>query len=236
MRVGLLSDIHSNLEALEAVLQAMPQVDRVVVLGDIVGYGPDPNGVIARLRSIGARAVRGNHDQAMLDPASIELFNPHAAASARWTRTVLTPQSLRYLATLPSHGRVGRHRAVHGSPRKPYIWEYILDELQALEILVRLGRRWCFFGHTHLPRIFTEEGEQLPGPGDWIPLPPAALVNPGSVGQPRDGDPRASFAVADLDAEAVQFFRVPYDIALTQSRIRAVGLPEIEAVRLAQGR
>lgn len=236
MRVGLLSDIHSNLEALEAVLQAMPQVDRVVVLGDIVGYGPDPNGVIARLRSIGARAVRGNHDQAMLDPASIELFNPHAAASARWTRTVLTPQSLRYLATLPSHGRVGRHRAVHGSPRKPYIWEYILDELQALEILVRLGRRWCFFGHTHLPRIFTEEGEQLPRPGDWLPLPPAALVNPGSVGQPRDGDSRASFAVADLDAEAVQFFRVSYDIALTQSRIRAAGLPEIEAVRLAQGR
>lgn len=236
MRVALLSDIHSNLEALDAVLEALPQVDRVVVLGDIVGYGPDPNGVIARLRSIGARAVRGNHDQAMLEPSTLEWFNPHAAASARWTREVLTPQSLRYLAGLPSHGRVGRHRAVHGSPNKPYIWEYILDDLQALEILVKLGRRWCFFGHTHLPRIFTEEGEQIPAIGDWLSVPTSALINPGSVGQPRDGNPQASYAVADLDAEAVQFHRVAYDIESTQAKIREAGLPEIEAVRLAQGR
>ena len=93
MRVGLLSDIHSNLEALDAVLKALPDVDRIVVLGDIVGYGPDPNGVIDRLRSVGARAVRGNHDQAMLDPAILELFNPHAAAAARWTQGVLTPEA-----------------------------------------------------------------------------------------------------------------------------------------------
>ncbi|MDQ6884247.1 MAG: metallophosphoesterase family protein [Candidatus Dormibacteraeota bacterium] len=236
MRVALLSDVHSNLEALDAVLAAMPKVDRIVVLGDIVGYGPDPNGVIARLASVRARAVRGNHDQAMLDPPSIELFNPHAAEAARWTRSVLRPEGLRYLATLPSHGRVGKHRAVHGSPNKPYIWEYILEELQALEILVKLGKRWCFFGHTHLPRIFTEEGEQVPEPGDWIPLPASALINPGSVGQPRDGNPHASFAVADLEAQAVQFYRVPYDVALTQSKIQAAGLPEIEAVRLAVGR
>ncbi len=235
MRVALLSDIHSNLEALEAVLTAMPEVDRILVLGDIVGYGPDPNGVIARLRSVGARGVRGNHDQAMFDPKSLELFNPHAAAAARWTQTVLTPESLRYLGALPGYGRLGRHRAVHGSPTKPYYWEYILDDLQAFEILIKLGRRWCFFGHTHLPRIFTEDGEQIPTPGDWIPLPPSALVNPGSVGQPRDGNPQASFAVADLEAERVQFYRVPYDIALTQSRIRAAGLPEIEAVRLGHG-
>ena len=236
MRVALLSDIHSNLEALDAVLAALPPVDRVVVLGDIVGYGPDPNAVIGRLRSTGARAVRGNHDQAMLDPSTLEWFNPHAAAAARWTRRVLTPQSLRYLATLPSHGRVGRHRAVHGSPNKPYIWEYILDDLQALEILVKLGRRWCFFGHTHLPRIFTEEGEQVPTLADWVPLPASALINPGSVGQPRDGNPLASFAVADLDSGAVHFYRVAYDLVTTQAKIRAAGLPEIEAVRLAEGR
>lgn len=236
MRVALLSDIHSNLEALEAVLVALPEVDRVVVLGDIVGYGPDPNGVITRLRTIGARAVRGNHDQAMLEPATLEWFNPHAAAAARWTQSVLTPQSLRYLKSLPSHGRVGRHRAVHGSPNKPYIWEYILDDLQALEILVKLGHRWCFFGHTHLPRIFTEEGEQLPTLDRWLPLPASALVNPGSVGQPRDGNPLASFAVADLEAGSVHFYRVAYDIKATQAKIREAGLPEIEAVRLAQGR
>ena len=236
MKLALLSDIHSNLEALEAVLEALPQVDRILVLGDIVGYGPDPLGVIDRLQSVKARAVRGNHDQAMLEPSLLELFNPHAAAAARWTLDVMTPQSLRYLNSLPLYGRIGRHRLVHGSPRKPYIWEYILDELQALEILVRLGTRYCFFGHTHLPRIFTESGEQIPEGTDWIEMPASALVNPGSVGQPRDGNPDAAFAVVDLSRPAVRFGRVPYDIATTQAKIRAAGLPEVEAERLALGR
>ena len=236
MKLALLSDIHSNLEALDAVLEALPEVDRILVLGDIVGYGPDPLGVIDRLQSVKARAVRGNHDQAMLDPSMLELFNPHAAAAARWTLDVMTPQSLRYLNSLPLYGRIGRHRLVHGSPRKPYIWEYILDELQALEILVRLGARFCFFGHTHLPRIFTESGEQIPEGTDWIEVPASALVNPGSVGQPRDGNPDAAFAVFDLSRPAVRFGRVPYDIATTQAKIRAVGLPEVEAARLALGR
>jgi diadenosine tetraphosphatase ApaH/serine/threonine PP2A family protein phosphatase len=236
VKLALLSDIHSNLEALDAVLEALPEVDRVLVLGDIVGYGPDPNAVIERLRSVNARAVRGNHDQAMLDPGMLVLFNPHAAAAARWTRDVITPESLRYLTSLPLYGRIGRHRAVHGSPRKPYIWEYILDDLQALEILVRLGTRYCFFGHTHLPRIFTESGEQVPEGTEWIELPASALVNPGSVGQPRDGNPDAAFAVVDLSLPAVRFGRVPYDVATTQAKIHAAGLPEVEAARLALGR
>ena len=214
----------------------MPKVDRILVLGDIVGYGPDPNAVITRLRGLRARAVMGNHDQEMLDPSLLDWFNPHAAAAARWTQTVLTPQSRRYLASLPKYGRLGPHRYVHGSPRKPYIWEYILDDLQALEILVRLGRRFCFFGHTHLPRIFSEEGEQVPEPGEWIALPPAALINPGSVGQPRDGNPQAAFAVVDLARPAVRFVRVPYDLATTQAKIREAGLPTVEADRLALGR
>ena len=236
MKLALLSDIHSNLEALDAVLEALPEVDRILVLGDIVGYGPDPLAVIDRLQSVKARAVRGNHDQAMLEPSLLELFNPHAAAAARWTLDVMTPQSLRYLNSLPLYGRIGRHRLVHGSPRKPYIWEYILDELRALEILVRLGTRYCFFGHTHLPRIFTESGEQIPEGTDWIEVPASALVNPGSVGQPRDGNPDAAFAVVDLSRPAVRFGRVPYDIATTQGKIRSAGLPEVEAARLALGR
>jgi diadenosine tetraphosphatase ApaH/serine/threonine PP2A family protein phosphatase len=214
----------------------MPKVDRLVVLGDIVGYGPDPNAVIDRLRSVRARAVMGNHDAAVLAPALLDWFNPHAAAAARWTRIVLTEESRRYLTSLPKLGRLGRHRYVHGSPRKPYIWEYILDDLQALEILLKLGRRLCFFGHTHLPRIFTEEGEQVPEVGVPIPLPASALVNPGSVGQPRDGNPDASFAVVDLEASTVRFGRVPYDIPVTQAKIREAGLPEVEAARLALGR
>jgi diadenosine tetraphosphatase ApaH/serine/threonine PP2A family protein phosphatase len=214
----------------------MPRVDKILVLGDIVGYGPDPNAVIGRLRAARARAVMGNHDQAMLAPALLDWFNPHAAAAARWTQAVLTPASRRYLANLPKYGRLGQHRYVHGSPRKPYLWEYILDDLQALEILVQLGRRLCFFGHTHLPRIFTEEGEQVPEQGEWITLPTAALVNPGSVGQPRDGNPEAAFAVVDLATPAVRFLRVPYDIPVTQAKIREAGLPEVEAARLAFGR
>ena len=236
MKLALLSDIHSNLEALDAVLGALPVVDRIVVLGDIVGYGPDPNAVITRLRARRARAVMGNHDAAMLAPSLLEWFNPHAAAAARWTQAALTPESRRYLGGLPKYGRFGPHRYVHGSPRKPYIWEYILDDLQALEILVRLGPRLCFFGHTHLPRIFTAEGEEIPEPGEWISLPAAALVNPGSVGQPRDGNPEAAFAVVDLELPAVRFGRVPYDIATTQAKIREAGLPEPEAARLALGR
>jgi diadenosine tetraphosphatase ApaH/serine/threonine PP2A family protein phosphatase len=235
VKLALLSDIHSNLEALDAVLEALPAVDRIIVLGDIVGYGPEPNEVIERLRSVQARAVRGNHDQAMLDPSMLEQFNPHAAAAARWTRDVLTPDSLAFLDELPFYGRIGRHRVVHGSPRKPYIWEYILDELQALEILVRLGERYCFFGHTHLPRIFTESGEQIPEGEDWIELPPSALVNPGSVGQPRDGNPDAAFAVVDLSRPAVLFQRVPYDVETTQAKILRAGLPAVEAARLALG-
>lgn len=237
MRLALLSDIHSNLEALDAVLAVLPEVDQVVVLGDIVGYGPDPNAVIDRLREIRARAVKGNHDQAVLDPSLLDWFNAHAAAAARWTQGVLTEPSRQYLTALPTHGRVGPHRCVHGSPREGYLWEYILDEEQALEIMVKLGQRFCFFGHTHLPRIFTEEGgEQIPDSSDWIGLPASALVNPGSVGQPRDGNPAAAFAVVDLDRPAVAFHRVAYDFATTQSKIRDAGLPEIEAARLALGR
>ena len=218
------------------MLAALPPVDRILVLGDTVGYGPDPNAVIDRLRLARVRAVLGNHDQAMLTPSVLDWFNPHAAAAARWTQTVLTPGSRRYLAELPKYGRIDRHRFVHGSPRKPYLWEYILEELQALELLMWLGSRWCFFGHTHLPRIFTEEGEQVPQPGEWIPLPASALVNPGSVGQPRDGNPAAAFAVVDLGRSAVRFHRVPYDVAATLSKLRDAGLPEVEAARLSTGR
>ncbi len=218
------------------MLAALPKVDKILVLGDIVGYGPDPNAVISRLRDVRARAVMGNHDAAMLAPSLLEWFNPHAAAAGRWTHRVLTPESRQYLASLPKHGRLGAHRYVHGSPRKPYLWEYILDDLQALEMLVQLGRRLCFFGHTHLPRIFTEEGEQVPEGADWIELPPSALVNPGSVGQPRDGNPQAAFAIIDLATPAVRFGRVPYDVETTQAKILRAGLPAVEAARLALGR
>lgn len=208
-------------------------------MGDIVGYGPDPNAVIDRLRDVGAKAVRGNHDQAVLTPTILDWFNPDAAAALVWTSKVLTARSRRFLAQLATFGRLGGHRIVHGSPKKPYLFEYILDPTQALEHLARLRDRVCFYGHTHLPRVFTREGEVVPPPiteTPWLPLPFPALVNPGSVGQPRDGIPDAAFAVVDLDERAVQFHRVPYAIDRTQSKILDAGLPPMAAARLAFGR
>jgi len=217
----------------------LPPVDQILVMGDIVGYGADPNPVIDRLRQAGARAVRGNHDQATLTPQILDWFNPDAAAALHWTIKVLTPPSRRFLAGLPSFGRVGANRFVHGSPRRPYLFEYILEEDQARGHLDHLGDRVCFYGHTHLPRIFTQAGEFVPPierETAWFELAPSALVNPGSVGQPRDGHPDAAFAVVDLEQRAVQFGRVPYDVPKTQAKILDAGLPPIEAARLAFGR
>ena len=209
------------------------------MLGDIVGYGPDPNAVVARLRSEGVHAIQGNHDLAVQDPSLLSWFNEEAAAALDWTRGALTEENRRYLAGLPKMRRLGPDRCVHGSPRRGYAWEYILDEGQAGDILDQVEFRFCFYGHTHLPRIFAPEGEQVPpvaAETEWIPLPERALVNPGSVGQPRDGYPDAAFAVVDLDGPAVQFWRVPYDIPATQAKIVVAGLPMIEAVRLSYGR
>jgi diadenosine tetraphosphatase ApaH/serine/threonine PP2A family protein phosphatase len=208
-------------------------------MGDIVGYGADPNQVIDRLRQAGAKAVRGNHDQATLTPEIIDWFNPDAAAAIHWTIKALTPSSRGFLEGLPSFGRLGENRFVHGSPRKPYLFEYILEAGQARTHLDRLGDRLCFYGHTHLPRIFSQAGEFVPPIApqtDWFQLAPSALVNPGSVGQPRDGHPDAAFALVDLERRAVQFRRVAYDIPRAQAKILEAGLPPVEAARLAFGR
>jgi len=220
------------------VLGALPSVDAVLVMGDLVGYGPDPNAVVARLRTEGVRAVQGNHDRAVQDPSVLDWFNDHAAAALRWTRRVLSVENAAYLLGLPAHRRVQGNHMVHGSPRQDYLWEYILEPAQAREILGGLGQELCFFGHTHLPRIYTADGEVIPEPAAasaWYPLSVPALVNPGSVGQPRDGIPDAAFAEVDLDGPTVRFHRVPYSIATTQAKILAAGLPEIEARRLALG-
>jgi diadenosine tetraphosphatase ApaH/serine/threonine PP2A family protein phosphatase len=221
------------------VLQALPRVDRILVMGDTVGYGADPNLVIDRLKEAGARAVRGNHDQAVLTPRILAWFNPDAAAAIQWTIKVLTPENRSFLQGLPTFGRVGRNRFVHGSPKRPYLFEYILEEEQAREHLERLGEQLCFYGHTHLPRIFTQAGEFVPpvqAETEWFEVASSALVNPGSVGQPRDGHPDAAFALVDLGQRAVQFRRVPYDVPRTQAKILDAGLPPIEAARLAFGR
>jgi len=240
MRLAVLSDIHANLAALDAVRADMPRVDEVWVLGDIVGYGPQPNEVIRRLQELGARSVSGNHDGAAIGTVDAGWFNPDAAAAIRWTSTVLDPNSSSYLAALPQVRRDGELTAVHGSPREP-IWEYITDAGIAAANLDAFATRHCLYGHTHLPVIYRADAARMTVVPATTTAPIAldarrSLINPGSVGQPRDGNPDASYMVLDLEAGRAEFRRVAYDIGLTQRLMREVGLPRWLVERLSLGR
>lgn len=251
MRFLILSDIHSNLDALEAALEAAPAYDVVANLGDIVGYGACPNEVIDRSRELGNIFVRGNHDKACSGIADVRGFNYVAAAAVVWTHHALRPDNLEWLKALPQ-GPLALEpldgvQVVHGSPRDED--EYLLASEHAADSLETVEIPLTFFGHTHMqggflltnnqeitfhPR-YNEENENeswefsLDRPGKY-------LINPGSVGQPRDGDWRAAFAVYDSDATKITFHRVVYDIAKAQKRIRDAKLPERLADRLVHGR
>jgi predicted phosphodiesterase len=240
MRLAVLSDIHANLAALEAVSADMPAADEVWVLGDIVGYGPQPNEVIRRLQELGARAVTGNHDGAAIGTVDTAWFNPDAAAAIQWTVAVLDDNARAYLAALPAVRRDGELTAVHGSPREP-IWEYITDAGVAAANLDAFTTRHCLFGHTHLPVIYRADGSNMTVVPATSLSPIAldahrALINPGSVGQPRDGNPDASYLLLDTESGSAEFRRVAYEIALTQDLMREVGLPRWLIERLAIGR
>jgi predicted phosphodiesterase len=255
MRLLVLSDIHANLEALEACLEAAPAYDRVVNLGDVVGYNASPNEVCERVRAMGCPVVRGNHDRACSGLLGLSEFNLVAAMSARWTQTALENHHLNWLRSLPQgpvrHDDLPGVEFVHGSPRDED--EYVLDTSTATFDLHMPGHRdVIFFGHTHLQGGFADQdGKTRPfTPGyqnsDGVvqaemTLTPGEryLINPGSVGQPRDNDWRAAFALYETDGEKpakVTFYRAPYDVQQAQSRILAADLPERLATRLAQGR
>jgi predicted phosphodiesterase len=244
MRIAVLSDIHSNLPALDAVRADLSGVDEVWVLGDIVGYGPQPNEVIVALQEMGARSVLGNHDGAAIGGVDPAYFNPDARAAIEWTAKTIDDNARAYLATLPEVRRDGNLTAVHGSPRDP-IWEYITSRGIAAANLEHFDTRLCFFGHTHIPviyRIADGDVEAHPGlPGEVVRLDGArALLNPGSVGQPRDGLPDAAYAVLETgegtELDAMTFHRVRYDIDRTQSLMREQGLPARLVERLRYGR
>jgi len=244
MRFAVLSDIHANLPALEAVAADLPPVDQVWVLGDTVGYGPQPNEVIATLQAMGARSVLGNHDGAAIGEVDPAYFNPDARAAIEWTAGVLDPNARAYIATLPELRIDGDVTAVHGSPRDP-IWEYISGPVVAAENFEAYETRLCLFGHTHLPVAFRAVDGEIDGtiglPGTSARLgPERAMLNPGSVGQPRDGLRDAAYAVLDLDpgsdTNTFEFRRVRYDIDRTQRLMREVGLPARLVERLSYGR
>jgi len=240
MRVAVLSDIHSNLVALDAVLAHAGPVDAVWHLGDVVGYGPDPDGVVARLIEVGAIGVRGNHDAAAIGGPEIDWFNPEARAAAEWTRDTIDGTTRAWLSALPERHTTGRMSLVHGSPRDP-IREYVSTAGVALENLAVLETDFGLHGHTHVPIAFCLGPDErlrvvAPGSGGQLELDgQRALINPGSVGQPRDGDPDSSYLILDPEAATVTWHRVAYDIPAVQAAIRAAGLPARLADRLAFG-
>jgi predicted phosphodiesterase len=251
LRILLVSDIHANLEALEASLAAAPSFDLVVNLGDIVGYGASPNEVAALSRELGKIFVRGNHDKAVTGLLDLDDFNPMAASAAIWTRNELTSQNLDWLRTLPQ-GPVSMTdfphvQLVHGSPNDED--EYLVSLGDALAPLITLAIPLTFFGHTHLQGGFFVSDSaadgfrpeyRTVGQAESVALQLKAdtryLINPGSVGQPRDGDWRAAFALFDTDAQVVHFHRTPYNLQGAQDRIFAAKLPPRLATRLAVGR
>lgn len=259
MRVLILSDIHANLAALETVLADAEKMEllggvgfsKVWCLGDVVGYGPDPNECVGELRSFGddVLCVAGNHDWATLGHLSIEDFNAEARRAVLWTRARLTPESRSFLESLPAEPLVREgYTITHASPRHP-VWEYVLTPHTARENLSYFDTRVCLVGHTHVPAIYSCSEEKAPGesaPACRALTPPPdrsvrlsdglrLIVNPGSVGQPRDSDPRAAYALLDTEAQVVRYGRVAYSYELTQARMREANLPDRLIARLAYG-
>lgn len=243
MRTLVISDIHANLTALEAVLEdAVGQWDRVWFMGDLVGYGPNPNECVERLRELEpAVALSGNHDWAVLGKLDTEEFNDDARRLVRWTRAELTDENLAYLEGLPPREVTGMFTMAHASPRHP-VWEYILDLQTALENFDYFDTPYCLVGHSHIPALFSLDEESaelnfyLVGHGDVVDMGRGRMIiNPGSVGQPRDGDSRASYALLDDEALTWTLRRVAYDIGQTQNVMRLHKMPLRLIERLEYG-
>jgi len=240
MRIGVVSDIHSNLTALLTVLDDMGPVDALWCLGDFVGYGPWPNECIDLLRERGAQAIAGNHDLAAIGTIPCDDFNGDAAFAAQWTADALTSDARAYLQSLQPMLEVDGVTLAHGTPREP-VWEYMLSAGAAAASFDTIRTDLCFVAHTHIPSLFIEDESGMPevrymaGASASDSAPFRRIVNPGSVGQPRDRDPRAAYLVYDVDAAQLSWKRVAYDVAKVQKRMRKLGLPGFLVERLAYG-
>jgi diadenosine tetraphosphatase ApaH/serine/threonine PP2A family protein phosphatase len=246
VKTAVLTDLHANREAVEAVLQhaAAQGAQSYSLLGDFVGYGADPGWVVDRVRELvaaGAVAVQGNHDLATVQGASPEM-RPEPRQVIEWTRAQLTNDQVEFLAGLPLVNESPEVLYVHANAWAPAAWGYILSRFDAVRSLHATASRLTFCGHMHEPRLYHlsrlgRAGDFVPTPGNPIPLLPQRqwLVIPGSVGQPRDGDPAACYAMHDLDAGSITFWRVPYDHETAGAKIRAAGLPPALGDRLAHG-
>ncbi|HAX68389.1 MAG TPA: metallophosphoesterase family protein [Anaerolineales bacterium] len=242
MRILVMSDIHANYTALEAVLKDAGKVDETWCLGDLVGYGPDPNAVVEEVQEIPhLTCLLGNHDVAAIGKMPLETFNGDAKKSLLHHEKVLTATNMDFMRSLPSKAKVrGEATIAHGSPRDP-LWEYILNSLTARLNFDHFDTPWCFVGHSHIQSVFVRDETsdrvtvEQTKPDVTLQLHPKLILNPGSVGQPRDRDPRAAYAIYDTEARTWTPKRVEYNVAEVQERIRAAGLPEKHAVRIAEG-
>ncbi|MCW5875257.1 MAG: metallophosphoesterase family protein [Anaerolineales bacterium] len=239
MRALVLSDIHANAAALDSVLEQAGPVDSVWCLGDVVGYGPDPNRVISRLQGLSNLVcLQGNHDAAAIGELGLEGFNLEARTSIEWLRDELSQESYEFLRQLQPRAEISGVTLAHASPRQPVL-EYLLDVYSAGENFDHFDGPFCFVGHTHIPVLFQQReytvSLHMPKVNTTITLDPRCIANPGSVGQPRDRDPRAAFAIYDDQQHTWDYQRVEYDIDAVQKRMRSAGLPERHITRLASG-
>lgn len=241
MRILVISDIHANLEALITVLNEAKNFQTVYCLGDIVGYGPDPNDCIEIIKSIpNLYCVLGNHDSAILGAMDARKFNQEAKTTIEWQKSHISIENLTYLQNLPKKLQLANVLLVHGSPRHP-IWEYVIDPFIARANFDHFEGNYCMVGHSHQPLACQWDPiqEKMKWTNQFNGYPknviPRMILNPGSVGQPRDNDPRASFAIFDDELLQWEIKRVAYPIKKTQKKIKDLGLPEKNALRLAGG-
>jgi len=244
MRYAILADIHANLAALTAVLKDIEVkggVDEIWCLGDIVGYGPEPAECIKLLRKYKPVCVSGNHDLGATGKLELTFFNPPAAEACRWTAEHLSAADILYLSELPATIKRGDFLLAHGSPKDPAL-EYIMSPSIAERNFAHFDTRFCLAGHTHVPVAYKLEEKGMvatvalrPGIG-LVMIEHRIILNPGSVGQPRDGDPRASYGIYDSEGEIFRLYRIPYDIRATQDKMMQAGLPIQLVTRLEQGK
>ena len=242
MRYLIISDIHANLPALEAVFADAPPYDEIWCLGDLVGYGPDPNECIERMQELPHTSLVGNHDWAVLGKLDLGGFNVDARIANMWAQSELTPAAREYLSELPVRTERDGFCLVHGSPREP-VWEYVLDTSVAYPNFQHFSTTVCLLGHSHIPLVFVLDEQRRRCDPLFPPLfeplslgPRRMILNPGSVGQPRDGDPRASYAMLDTDDMTLEFRRVTYPVEIVQERMRARDLRRRLIARLEFGR
>ena len=240
MPILIISDIHANLAAFEAVLaDAEGQWDTIWCLGDIIGYGPNPNECVDLLRKFNHISLSGNHDWAVLGKLDINSFNDEAQVAVRWTQSVLRDDVRSYMSSLPTTLLKDPFTLVHASPRQP-VWEYILDAYTAAVNFSYFDTPYCLVGHTHVPGTFVQENKRIlvrqPKYNQVNTLPETRrIINPGSVGQPRDSDPRAAYALLDLNENTWEYRRVDYPIEQTQEQMREAGMPDKLVTRLEHG-